>query len=53
MQAHWVDPKLVVQVRFTEWTDDCFLRHPAFLGVRSDKNAKDVTLELPEHLSRK
>src|SRR5262245_44491178 len=35
----WVKPKLVVQVRFVEWTADGHLRHAAFLGVRDDKAA--------------
>ncbi len=46
---HWVEPELVAHVRFTEWTRDRQLRHPAFLGLRSDKAARDVKLELPEH----
>ena len=29
---HWVKPQLVAQVRFTEWTDEGRLRHPAYLG---------------------
>ena len=48
-KAHFVTPRLVAQVRFTEWTRDCLLRQPAFLGLRVDKPAKDVVLELPEH----
>lgn len=51
VRAHWVKPRMVVQVRFTEWTRDLLLRHPAFLGVRPDKAAKDVKLELPVHLT--
>jgi bifunctional non-homologous end joining protein LigD len=51
MHAHWAKPDLVVQVRFTEWTRDLMLRHPAFLGVRADKPAKSVALELPEQRS--
>ncbi|HEX6162838.1 MAG TPA: DNA ligase D [Vicinamibacterales bacterium] len=41
---HWVRPRLVVQVRYTEITDDGRIRHPAYLGIRDDKNAADVTL---------
>jgi len=41
----WVKPELVAQVRFTEWTDDGLLRHPVFLGLREDKDAKDVVRE--------
>jgi bifunctional non-homologous end joining protein LigD len=43
--AHWVKPKMVVEVKFAEWTSDHRLRQPIFLGVRNDKNAKDVRLE--------
>jgi bifunctional non-homologous end joining protein LigD len=32
----WVEPRLVCEVRFTEWTDDGGFRHPAFLGLRDD-----------------
>ncbi|HVA26698.1 MAG TPA: non-homologous end-joining DNA ligase [Candidatus Baltobacteraceae bacterium] len=46
---HWVKPELVAEVRFTEWTHDRHLRHPAFLGLRTDKPAKTVTFELPAH----
>jgi bifunctional non-homologous end joining protein LigD len=41
----WVAPKLVVQVRFVEWTGDSHLRHAAFLGVRQDKRPRDVVRE--------
>ena len=47
--AHWVKPEMVVQVRFTEWTRDRMLRHPAYLGLREDKDASEVRLELPKH----
>ena len=47
--SHWVKPELVVEVRFTEWTRDQQLRHPAYLGPRFDKDASAVTLELPLH----
>ena len=43
--AHWVAPKLVVEVKFAEWTADAKLRQPIFLGVRDDKAARDVTIE--------
>ncbi|HYC60150.1 MAG TPA: DNA ligase D [Thermoanaerobaculia bacterium] len=48
--AHWVKPRLVAQVSFTEWTSDNRLRHPSFLGLRDDKSAtaKDVVRETPE-----
>jgi bifunctional non-homologous end joining protein LigD len=41
----WLKPKLVCQVRFTEWTRDGGLRHPAFLGLREDKAAREVVRE--------
>jgi bifunctional non-homologous end joining protein LigD len=42
---HWVQPKLVAQVRFTEWTSDGILRQPVYLGLRDDKKATEVTRE--------
>jgi bifunctional non-homologous end joining protein LigD len=45
--AHWLKPELVAQVRFTEWTKDGAMRHPAFLGLRDDKKAKDCHRERP------
>ncbi len=43
--SHYVDPIVVVQVRFTEWTDSGRVRHPAYLGERDDKDATDVRRE--------
>jgi bifunctional non-homologous end joining protein LigD len=43
--AHWVTPKLVAQIGFSEWTTDGKLRHPRFLGLRKDKNDRDVVRE--------
>ena len=45
--ATWVEPELVAQIAFMEWTGDGRLRHPSFLGLRSDKAARDVTREEP------
>jgi len=45
--VHWVTPKLVGQVAFTEWTDDGQLRHPRFQGLRDDKEPRDVIREVP------
>jgi bifunctional non-homologous end joining protein LigD len=47
-RAHWVRPDLVAQVRFSEWTDDRKLRHPVYLGLRDDKRAASVELEVPD-----
>jgi bifunctional non-homologous end joining protein LigD len=41
----WVEPELVAQVGFSEWTRDGRLRHPRFLGVREDKDAREVVRE--------
>jgi len=43
--VHWVRPKLVGQVAFTEWTADGKLRHPRFEGLRDDKAPRDVARE--------
>jgi bifunctional non-homologous end joining protein LigD len=43
----WVEPKLVVEVQFAEWTHDGHLRAPAFLGFRDDKRPEEVTREVP------
>lgn len=43
--AHWVRPQLVAEVEFTEWTRDGRLRHPRFLGLRPDKDPRDVRRE--------
>jgi bifunctional non-homologous end joining protein LigD len=42
---HWVEPRLVCEVRFTEWTDDGGLRHPIFLGLRADKRPEECRRE--------
>jgi bifunctional non-homologous end joining protein LigD len=41
----WLEPKLVCQIRFAEWTRDHHLRQPAFLGLREDKDPKEVVRE--------
>lgn len=45
--VHWVKPELVAQVGFTEWTGDGKLRHPRFLGLRRDKDPRNVVREQP------
>ena len=44
-RCQWLKPVLVAQVKFTEWTYDDQLRQPVFLGLRTDKEAKDVVRE--------
>ena len=41
----WLNPKPVGEVKFTEWTTEGEMRHPAFLGLRTDKKALDVIRE--------
>jgi bifunctional non-homologous end joining protein LigD len=43
--ATWVEPRLVAQIGFSEWTRDGRLRHPRFLGLREDKEAEEVVRE--------
>jgi bifunctional non-homologous end joining protein LigD len=45
--ARWVQPRLVVEVRFANWTGDGRLRHASFEGVRTDKLPGDVHREQP------
>jgi bifunctional non-homologous end joining protein LigD len=46
--SHWIAPKLVAQVRFSEWTDDGRMRHPAFLGLRLDKKPRECVREIAD-----
>jgi len=43
--VHWVKPRLVAQIRFTEWTADGRLRHPRFRGQRDDTRPTEVVRE--------
>lgn len=45
--VHWVEPKLVAQIGFAEWTRDGRLRHPRFQGLRRDKDPREVVRERP------
>ena len=47
LRTHWARPSIVVQVAFIEWTVHGKLRHPRLLGVRVDKDPRDVTREAP------
>jgi bifunctional non-homologous end joining protein LigD len=44
-RCHWIEPSIVCQVRFSEWTRDHKLRQPVFLGIREDKDAQHVVRE--------
>jgi len=48
--AHWITPKLVAEIAFTEWTDEGLLRHPSFIALREDKSEKDVVREVPAEI---
>jgi bifunctional non-homologous end joining protein LigD len=50
--AHWLEPTLVCEVAFTEFTSDGILRHPSFISLREDKPAKEVVREVPQHLRK-
>lgn len=43
--VHWIRPELVAEIGFTEWTADAQLRHPRFIGLRRDKDPRDVVRE--------
>jgi DNA ligase D-like protein (predicted ligase) len=45
--VHWVSPELVAEIGFAEWTRDGRLRHPRYLGLRTDKPAREVVREGP------
>lgn len=51
--ATWVEPFLVAEVEFTEWTDDGLLRHPSFQGLREDKPAKQIVREKAQPVKKK
>ncbi|MEV8096421.1 non-homologous end-joining DNA ligase [Kitasatospora sp. NPDC085879] len=46
-RVHWVEPRLVARVAFTEWTREGRLRAPRFEGLRTDKRPEDVVRERP------
>jgi len=50
--AHWIEPKLVAEIAFAEFTGDGILRHPSFVALRDDKPASEVVLETPKHLTK-
>lgn len=47
--ASWVKPKIVIEVEFTEWTNEGMLRHPSFKGIRMDKASKQVKCEIKKN----
>lgn len=51
-RVQWLDPKLVAEVKFAEWTADRRMRQPIFVGLRDDKDPKQVHFE-QEHETKK
>ena len=51
--AHWVTPSLVAEVAFSEWTRDGQLRHPVYVAMRSDKDARSIVRERPARASER
>jgi bifunctional non-homologous end joining protein LigD len=47
--AHWIKPRLVAEVQFSEFTDEGILRHPSFMGLREDKPPSQVVVETAKH----
>lgn len=45
--VHWVKPQLVAECNFAEWTSDGIVRQASFVGLRSDKPAKQIVHETP------
>jgi bifunctional non-homologous end joining protein LigD len=45
---HWVEPRLVCEVRFTDWTRDGGIRHPSYLGLRDDWPPQKCRRETPD-----
>jgi bifunctional non-homologous end joining protein LigD len=50
--VHWVEPRIVGEVAFREWTADGRLRHPVWRGLRADKAAAEVVRESRPTLPR-
>jgi bifunctional non-homologous end joining protein LigD len=50
--AHFIKPRLVAEIAFTEFTNEGILRHPSFIGLREDKPASEVVVETPKHLTK-
>jgi bifunctional non-homologous end joining protein LigD len=50
-RAHFVEPRLVAEIEFSEWTRGGELRAPSFKGLRPDKEARDVVREVPRRLA--
>ena len=47
-KCQWLEPQLVAAIEFTEWTSANHLRHPKFIGLRDDRDAKEIVREALE-----
>ena len=50
--VQWIRPKLVAEVKFSEWTADLRMRHPVFIGLREDKKPEDCRFEFERDTDR-
>ena len=50
-KIQWVEPQLVCEIAYAEWTDDGELRQTTFLRWRNDKRPEEVVLERPEKVT--
>ncbi|WP_175682204.1 DNA ligase D [Burkholderia cenocepacia] len=48
-RVHWVEPTLVAECEFAEWTGDGIVRQAAFIALREDKPAAQIVREMPKH----
>ena len=44
-ECRWLKPEIVIQIKFTEWTPDGHLRHASFVGLRDDKEPRQIVRE--------
>lgn len=50
--AHWLKPRLVAEIAYAEMTNEGTLRHPSYLGLRADKKAEAVVLEVEQTVAQ-
>ncbi|HEX2113215.1 MAG TPA: DNA ligase D [Alphaproteobacteria bacterium] len=50
--AHWVEPQLVAEIAYSNWTRDGVLRHPSFQGLRMDKPAPSISRDKPKPVTK-
>ena len=48
----WLEPELVAEIKFAQWTKDGLLRQASFKGLRTDKDPKDIRKEVPDVYKR-